>query len=87
MQRLGSSSLDTAVTETVPGPLPLSRCSEWGKLGVDADSGATCWPTHLRDRRVKEQSCFIIQLALLPLNPTLVLQLQPDVLEIWVRDT
>ncbi|ELK17328.1 hypothetical protein PAL_GLEAN10018833 [Pteropus alecto] len=81
VQRLGNSSLDTAVTETVPRPLPLSRCSEWGKLGVEADPGATCWPTHLGDRRVKEQSCFAIQpalLCLLPLNPTLVFQLQPD---------
>lgn len=90
VQRLRNSSLDTAVTETAPRPLPLSRCSKSSKLGLEADPGATCCPTLLGDGSIKEQSCFATHLALLcrlPLSSPLVFQLQPDILEIWVRDT
>ncbi|XP_029797110.1 alpha-1B adrenergic receptor [Suricata suricatta] len=47
VQRLRNSSLDTAVT--APLSLPLSRCFEPGKFGVEAAPGATCCPPRLSD--------------------------------------
>ena len=60
VQRRGNSFLDTAVTETAPRPFPLSWCWESGKLGSEADPGATCRPTLLSDGGVKAPSCFAI---------------------------
>lgn len=65
VQRLGSSSLDTAVTEPAPRPLPLplSRCLAWGMLGVEVDPRATRWPTRLSDGSAKKPGCLAIQLV------------------------
>ncbi|XP_020932578.1 uncharacterized protein LOC110255245 isoform X4 [Sus scrofa] len=60
VQRLENSSLDTAVTETALRPLPLSRCSELGELGGEADPGATCCPSRLNHENVKGKNCFAI---------------------------
>lgn len=53
VQRLGNSTLDTAVTDTAPGLLLRSRCWERDKLRGEADPGATCRPARLSERSVK----------------------------------
>ena len=53
VQRLGNSTLDTAVTDTAPGLLLRSRCWERDKLCSEADPGATCRPARLSQRSVK----------------------------------
>nr|XP_005897584.1 PREDICTED: alpha-1B adrenergic receptor [Bos mutus] len=53
VQRLGNSTLDTAVTDTAPGLLLRSRCWERNKLCSEADPGATCRPARLSQRSVK----------------------------------
>ncbi|CAI9170781.1 unnamed protein product [Rangifer tarandus platyrhynchus] len=60
VQRLGNSTLDTAVADTAPGLRLRSRCWERDKLGSEADPGATCRPERLSERSVKARNGFPI---------------------------